>query len=92
MHIDTSIGLCVAVSLGAAAYFDYKRENAPNTEQVRKESVFSFSTLEVVVLAALAIVLIGLTGYLMFRVPVLLWEILAGILLGSWTLRLFRTV
>ena len=80
MQIDTLIGLGAALTLGAAAYLGSKREKATG-KQVPE--------VDPAIVGIIAIILTAISFYMFAQVPVLLWEIATGMILGSFTLRLF---
>jgi hypothetical protein len=80
LQIAISRELCVALAFGAAAYFGFKHEKAAEKEAPEVRPV---------IVGIIAIILTGISAYFFAQVPVLLWEIAAGTVLGSLTLRLF---
>jgi hypothetical protein len=90
MQIDTFVGLCVALSFGALAYLDHKEESA---RKAGIELPQLWLWIGIVTVAFTAVILVGMSAYLFAHVPIVLWEITAGIMLGSFGLRLlFRIV
>ena len=90
MQIDTIVGLCVALSFGALAYLDHKEESA---RKVGIELPQLWRWIGIVTVAIIAVILVGMSAYLFAHVPIVLWEITAGLMLGSFGLRLlFRIV
>jgi hypothetical protein len=89
--MDTVIGLCLAISFAAAAYFDHAEESKVGVAEAgfsnqRSPLARGLSTL---VLAVISAIVLGFSVYLFAEVPALLWEITAALVLGSLTLRLF---
>ncbi len=88
--MDTVIGLCLAIAFAAAAYFDHAEEATVGAA----EAGFSYRRsplsrgLSTLVLAVISTIALGFSIYLFAEVPALLWEITAGLMLGSLTLRL----
>jgi hypothetical protein len=90
VQIDTSLGLCVALTFGALAYLDHKEESA---REAGAELPQLWRGIGIGTVAIIAVILVGMSAYLFAHVPVVLWEVTAGIVLGSLTLRLlFRIV
>jgi hypothetical protein len=90
MQIDTTVGLCVALAFGAVAYLDHKEERA---REAGAELPQLWRWIGIVTVAIIAVILAGMSAYLFANVPIVLWEITAGIILGSLGLRLlFRIV
>ena len=88
--MDTVIGLCLAVAFAAAAYFDHAEEATAGAAEAgfpcrRSPLARGLSTL---VLAVISTIVLGFSVYLFAEVPALLWEMTAGLVLGSLTLRL----
>lgn len=80
MQIDTFLGLGVALTLGTAAYLGCKNDKAMGKQT---------SEVDPVIVGIIATVFTAVSFYLFAQVPVLLWDIATGLILGSFTLRLF---
>jgi hypothetical protein len=90
MQIDTFVGLCVALPLGAVAYLDYKEGNA---RKAGAELPQLWRWIGIVTVGVIAVILAGMSAYLFVHVPLVLWEATGGLVLGSLAWRvLSRTV
>jgi hypothetical protein len=83
MRIEASIGLCVALVLGAWAYLDL--EKFSGAEPASESHVWR--GFGVAVAAVAVMLLTGVSAYLFAQVPTLLWEMTGGLLLASLSMR-----
>jgi hypothetical protein len=91
MQIDTVVGLGMALTFGVWAYLDYRDEKSPPKEGaglLPEAHAHVWRGFGVVIVALIVVVLTGVSAYLFAQVPALLWEMTAGLLLGSLSLRL----
>lgn len=84
MRIEAVIGLCIAVALGAWAYLDL--ESLAGAEPTTEPHLWR--GFDVAIVALIVAILTAVSAYLFAQVPALLWEMTAGVLLGSLSLRL----
>jgi hypothetical protein len=77
------VGLCVALAFGAWAYLDLD-----SVAEASGTGSHWWRGLDVATLALIVVILSGVSIYFFAHVPVLLWEMAAGLLLASLSLRL----
>jgi hypothetical protein len=83
MQIEAVVGLCIALAFGTWAYIDVDTVAEASAAGSRWWRGFDVATVALIV-----VILSAVSMYFLAHVPVLLWEMTAGLLLGSLSLRL----